>query len=385
VLVRDDEATTQSEPLFKGNCIWRISLHEGQRRLEGTLWLWLNPTRYMRLRSGAASLPEAILARVDPPEPPHGEMSFVRKATNWLPLWGRLFHNISQVGWSTYLSRYLNHTENALSSEFARVCELQQCPSTFTPIYNLKSVETYWEWMAENPLTVVNVLENYLRTFTPRRFRRRNFLDSEYWDNMLVIQATVRDGVTLKIYAKTNLRIRIEVTHKLYGKRPFRMPPLVIDGETINTGSSHVFTSKPDMLEFISRLRDSAADVVNEFLRHASRSDFIPASNISGALAIARVIGAVGDQQLAETILDCLVNRGVVVTREWSEAGREAIRALCRQGILQTAVSRGASSASRDLYRPTPPYTPAFRLLREYGGLLLMNVRRRERPSLPTE
>ena len=371
-------------PLFSGSCEWEAEETENCEpvSLSATLKLTLNPTRFIRHHFVAREFAER-LHKTDLPAAPHNERAF-DESDNWLPLFGRLYVSLTPEGWRERVSRYLRAVENGFDQELSRVCAAHciPCQRTQEKAYNVKEVETYWEWLSPNPLMIVENLMPFLRTFS-RRFRGERTYEAAESSNPAgarIIQIQTAPGEWLKIYAKTNLRIRIEVTHKLAGKRDkFQFPREPDEHGNIRRQTAHTFSSVIGFQGFLRKLQTRAAGKVNEFLEHVGRQSQIVPSQISAYHALFNMTRAIpNDYSTALCLLALLIHeRGIPAGGD--EAKRRGIDALRAFGIIEPT--------GRRMYAPTAAYRHAFQTLRTHASftLLTTRVRRRQTPSTPSQ
>jgi hypothetical protein len=336
----------------------------------GTLDLKINPTRFVRHHPVESDLPEGIrrqpLART-----PLRESSLSRKEgsrDNWLPQIGRLFSYCQPPRWRAHLHRYLSGIETVFGDEVGRAGGLLNVPwSRAESHFNVKVVETYWEWTSEDPLKVVRDLEPLFRSFTSRRRFRRIYdsaISNEDEDDLVILSAETATGEKIKFYAKTNRRIRIEVEHQLSGENAFKFPRVRTPTGTTRQGG-HTFSSKSGVLNYLERLRERAAEIVNAALLHFGEEARIPTEHISAYYLIASITSAVPDFQTALLLISALVNQGNISASAFQDETDVALEALRLRGIIRRA-RRG------DTYVVAPRFRHALRQLREQANWSLL-------------
>jgi len=370
-------------PLFSGKCKWKVADAGGVTpwKLIGKLDLSINPTRFVRHRPAVENLPKGIQARESIFQDPYGEVALDGN-DNWLPLSGRLQAAAIPEKWQHHISRYLNGIVEAVRSEIERVCvqHLNQC-DTGSLIFNVKRVETYWEWISPDPVLLIRDLERYFRTFSGRYRGKRTYeaTESGINVNMPILQIQIGSGEWLKVYAKTNHRIRIEITHKLTGRDRFQFPRQRNSAGQSHRPSTHAFKSTSDVLLFFDRLRTRAAKIVNDFLRHIASQAKIASSHISGYDALLNIAYALSSNHTAAfTLTSLLINHGCVSMARWPEHISHAITALRSHGIIEPV-------AKRRVYVVTEPYRHALEMLCEHASFPILiakgRTRRRNTPA----
>jgi len=385
-------------PLFEGSCEWKIDesaaptdepevpqessetpgleTHERPVVIRGKLKLVLNPTRFFRHRFVARELPEGMQERHIPSSREH-ERSF-DGTDNWLLLKGRSLSSLTSERWRQHVSRYFTAVEEAFGQELSRVCApLQIHNERGDRDYNVKEVETYWEWFSPNPLKVVDDLVPLLRTFSRRFQGERTYepLEQVNDEGLRILRIQTAPGEWLKIYAKTNLRIRIEVTHKFKkGKDRFQFPREADTQGNIRRTSAHTFDSLQGVQQFFSRLQTRAAHMVNQFLTHVSEHAEIVPSHICAYDALFKMARAIpNDYATAFSLLSLLLHEGGIPAGG-DEAKQQAIDSLRAFGVIEPS--------GRRMYVPTAAYRHAFQTLRGHANFTLLTERvRTQNPS----
>lgn len=398
-------------PLFEGACEWKIqpaqiepgeelehpsipaaSEHTDEEDgfhvpeepliITAKLKLILNPTRHFRYHSvvpPSRGLRESLQKYQLPPAP-FQECS-IDGNDNWVPLNGRRWARLTASGWTHHVARYLTAVETAFEQELSRVCAegdnsigIERSEQK----YNVKEVETYWEWLSHNPLKIVDDLIPHLRTFS-RRFQNDRVyepLDQSTENGVRILRIQTSPGEWLKIYAKTNLRIRIEVTHQFRKARlhKFQFPREIDAQGNVRRTSAHTFTSIGEVQHFFGRLQTRAAHTVNQFLQHVNRQARIEPSHISAYNALFNVARAIPDDYPTSlTLLSLLIHQGGIPSGG-DAAKRQGIIALRAYGIIEPS--------GRRMYVPTAAYRLPFQTLRAQADftLLIARVRTRNRP-----
>lgn len=357
-------------PLFSGsmNVIgrsppWRIK----------TL-LSLNPTRFVRHQAG--SNPSRRMLRENVPPRPHllqtdvpaerdGEFALI-EADNWIPdsrLWG-LF--ASRRYWPIHLRNYISGTLEAIGSEITRACDqvgvgIRREAQSWL---NMRSVETYWEFASDDPVGMVRALEPLLATYAVSRIDSADYpvRTAESVENSRRISLRTRVGETLKIYAKTNRRIRFEVTHHLGGPTPFRLP-----------AGGHTFSNVAGLLGLFRHLAVCSAARVNNVLHHFRRQASAPEAHKPVLWFIADVQAACETPQAAREILQVLVNNGSIVV------GNRTALGIVHRATLARLVRNGVLASSNRRYLVTAPYRRALEQMQSPEASFLLGARNRRR------
>ena len=161
----------------------------------------------------------------------------------------------------------------------------------------------------------------------------------------------LRKGVALRIYAKTNQRIRFEIQHSL-------------DKATRPLQGEQRFDSIETLLEQLRILREDAADLVNDFLQDLGTPEAHPSTSRAPLMLITEVCNAAQSYAKAASILEALSVTGRLVLTDKSPL-RQAIMRLIERRVL---VNRSRSST----YKLAPTWREAGRILSQEGRLGLL-------------
>jgi len=340
----------------------------------------LNPTRFLRHQR----LPLLLRPFSQVPPPPlaikrfertidstyNGEFPLCRddkhRGDNWIPDSYSWQYYASETSWPTQLQSCLTTWTSELLADLNRAAGLVQFTQLTGPwTYNVRRVEHYWEFSTLTPLATVRSLLPMLRSFSRRAVdakARRCAITSEAIDNSLCLRVPTRNAETLKIYAKTNNRIRFEVSHDLIGG--FRPP-----------GGRHTFHNLASIYPLLDALADVAARRVNEVLRHFRRNAYAPTHHFTPFVLLGEIQTACHDLNLASDLLDILVNNGCIIVEKGN-----AITSLFGPA-LQRLQRRRVLLNSNGRYSVTPPYRSALAQMRRGGLGFLFGSKRRLRHS----
>ncbi|MEQ8393955.1 hypothetical protein [Thalassobaculum sp.] len=223
----------------------------------------------------------------------------------------------------------------------------------FRPELNLETVETYWEFSVDDPLSFVRRIQPCIAAqgFDPqaRSFGfPRGFVVEGGAGNTLSLKVRVRPGVYLVVYAKTTRRVRFEIRHKLKE-----------DAQAL--GGSHTSEGNLDVyLQWLERLAGDASEHLNRVLGELDRYLSPPPVGHPLWLLVSRVHHVARDEGEAELILSLLVNRATIQLGP-NDPLREPVKALERQGILRRPLT------NRQVYVPSDGYRRSIEQLRELG------------------
>lgn len=360
-------------PLFSG--IWHFPQYarnptNNVRRVRTTLKLHINPTKYVRYqwrvpmpRADCPRWPDPIMFKGATTTDDFGEFSLDGK-DNWLPTSVAWDAFANPVRWQRHLEAYLR----GIPAIFQRELDwahfnlfAEELPPERQQL-NLNSVETYWEFSSDNPLAVVASLQPLMLSMS-RRIRETRIYPHdlrELWDrNSLSLQIEIAAGVQLRIYAKTNRRIRFEVIHKL-GQDHYRLE----GGRTRNNWNA--------LNDMIFSLRENAADIVNAALCHFRSERQIPASPISAFELLLEIVTYVKHAPTARLIATLLYLENSISASKVSKNVRDALGVLTSARIL-------VSDRSKGVYRINPSRRQALAMLRLQAPIGALEARDRSR------
>ena len=299
-----------------------------------------------------------------------------RDEANWFPLASDLYSRLTPNHWQQHLHRYFRGIEEACEEELARAC-VPLCVrlTRIRRKYNVTYVETFWEWVARDPIATVNDLIPFARTFTSRNRTERVYetvADTERIRDLTILRIETAPGELLKIYPKTNRRIRMEVQHILTGENRFQFPRERNASGHPERSSSHTFKSIEGMMGLFERLQKRAASVVNDFLRHVAEQAEVAPSAVSAFDALLGVLNAVSNDHLRALEVASLLIQGGGMTPGGSQLHQQTIAALRHAGIIEL-------NRTRTRYVLTADYRHPFQMLREHGSFPFLTQRGEER------
>jgi hypothetical protein len=205
-------------PLFTGRL--ESKKKAGEYRLSADLWL--NPTRYAQSLSARAAvegpLDNRSRVRSFPRPIVFGGEASLDQQDNWIP--DVLGYRIEAEPTTAIgrLREYLLNVDTALDEEMCRAANEAGVSFFRAPHYNMNEAEIYWEFACPEPLPTYEALKPAMRSFR-RHVQRRDYPNSKFSASTDEILAncpcwsfpSLGNG-TLKVYAKTNRRLRIEVS-----------------------------------------------------------------------------------------------------------------------------------------------------------------------------
>ena len=360
-------------PIFAGELRYSQYYRRERERITHTaltLVVNCNPTRFARFimpnpQFGSDTVPLGIAA-------PECDDEFALDGKdNWI-LQGEQDAACSAREWPKHVLRYLESIETLVLAEIAWASyetntEFHRTGEAMVERVPLKlaTVETYWEFEHETPLALVSTLHDLLQDFsmqtTARQFPSRQAIAAEgHEGNALFATLKIRAGVTLKLYAKTNRRIRLEVEHDLQTNRRI-------------LADSHRLQDLPQLAQCLSILTDNAAAILNRAFSHIRRRVAVGFGAINEAHLLLRIGKLACNESIALVIVELLRSRGAVAPDNRAAPLRLSLIDLSRHGVLSFNRATG-------LYEPTELYRSAVRRLQNRQDPVTPAPRRRPNP-----
>ncbi len=221
--------------------------------------------------------------------------------------------------------------------------EVEQDPDR----YRLGDIEFYWEFDHPTPVTLVDTLTHYLprvaaRMRVTKRDLERSIREVSQQSQSATVYLTRKRQ--LRIYAKTNRRVRMEVTFP--------------DGYRSSTHRTSEYPNLAALTSAVNGLATEAADTLNTVLDHLWKWTDIQEAAPTPDQLRAEIARAARNPFDATTIIYNLAKHGRIALAA-GDGLRETVVRLTRikQPVLQT-VGRGSS-----IYEVTPLYEYARRNL----------------------
>jgi len=281
---------------------------------------------------------------------------------NWLSDSQRMAAFTNATRWPVHLRNYLNGVPRLFDDTLRRVSSTYDLPIHCAPTFNLHSAETYWEFLSENPTAVVESLKPLVQSFTSRASSATPFElppHSGLDGNSLSIRAEIRKGLWVRIYAKTNRRIRFEICHTLG-----------VGGFSLRGG--HVGDHWEEIPVLLERLAENAAIEVNRLFSHFSEQSEAPVSHITAYHLLLKIASSSEAMDVALTICSALVHTSRISARGNPERLQTALTKLKQEGVLVLNVQRKT-------YTVAAPYRHALDMLTQHGNYSLLAPDRHRR------
>lgn len=322
---------------------------EGVNAVSGEATATLNATRYMRQRGFRRRLDlgpnQDIFRHSEHFRPPTNGEHSLDGNDNWLPAdeagaveWGEDQARSAPV-------RFLSSIHARIASEFHRAASLSPDMAATQAVLSgsLQQVETYWEFWHDEPLRFVQSLQRQALQFSGQV--RSQIFETATDGLSLSLSLSMTAGTRLKIYAKTNRRVRFEIEHSL-------------------ERSQRGFSSITEISALLSAARADAAEAVNSFLDFVRPQRPVHLSQCRSPLAlVCEIVQAVhGNYGHAQALLEALSIHGRL-TKVRNSRLRPAIQRLVDNRIFQPA-----RPGSR-FYVPSPVWRIAGEVLARLGTL----------------
>ncbi len=361
-------------PLFSGNWTFKNYVQNPNARKSTTtrLKLHLNPTRFLRyqplvLRPDPAAeitWPEPLLFAETGPTEVDGEI-VLNNDDNWFPQTREWERFSSPLRWRRYLRAYLDAIPLLLEAELDRT---RQHPPHITwsrPKENLvlHSSETYWEFFSENPTALVASIKPLLDSFTARHREATSYrqdCDPSIDHNALSLYAEINPGRAIRIYAKTNRRVRIEVLHRFGGEGGYR-----IDGGH----TADEWRVLPEMLE---QLAQDSAELINRMFVHFRSLNDVASVQIAPYDFLMEITHHARDLSIAQAIAAELIHNGNLAAGGAGSKMQKALHRLSDAGILKHNQKTG-------IYVVSATRSDTLKTLREKVSFTLLTTRIRRR------
>lgn len=346
----------ENAPLFSGELVIR---RKTDTMYELQLMANVNPTRFcayqhlpLRTRSGTRRLsPQIVLFADQTPETPHDDKEYTLDASTNCLLSTKAILNASNSLYPQNLRRYFEAIVSYVQDE---IDSFQHPGFHFimrAEKYSVNSIETYWDIPCETPLTVLKELAPALETAT-NSMTIRDYptqspdLEPETKGLTPCYSIYFRKGEKLKIYAKTNKKIRIEVTydfshHKALRKRWGNNP-----------------TNIAALLEFFTHCTNLSTETANDLLRnicqHTNPESSYNYKPINFVLNVYRIVNNIA---YAEAILIFISTTGGISATNAPPYMKPSLEKLVRKGLLYKQKGRAPR------YIPHPKFINASRQL----------------------
>lgn len=224
------------------------------------------------------------------------------------------------------------------------------------PHFGLSEIEIYWEFDHHDPIRLVETMSPWLSRLSRELRRTREFVE-DYHEHLegqsLKIELRLAHAKRLRVYSKTNRRVRMEV---------------ILEAAAISDiCGARTATALEDASRWIDLLVADAARELNEVLEGAP-GDIHAIPQQTPVELISRIHAAVEDQHVARAMLSTLIAYGRIAPG-LNDALASAKDALAGAGIIQTLRPRSR------IYVIADEFAAALETLQETTGAWARNTR----------
>lgn len=352
----------ENAPLFTGELVIKRERHNHYRL---NLLIDINPTRFCvyqrtpirnRNPKGMRTLSPSIVLFATQNRIQHGQgedLEFTFGGSDNCLLTPSSKLNASQQFYLENFNRYLLSIISYIEDEIA---DFQQHDfiqrGVMEEFYSIRSIETYWDIPCPNPTVTLKQLENLIRT-SVNRFDVNQYLSDKLTGSTFGLDDLTpcytcyyRNGESLKLYAKTNKKIRLEVTYDFQKHKTLR-------SEWGNTPNSVA-----KLFEFISYCCEMSTTTANDFISALSRNSTENLIREKPLIEfITKIYSHTDTTSQANAILSMIASTGGIISSKAPKHLKSNLDRLVDKGIL----TKQSGRATR--YIPQPRYLNASRKL----------------------
>ncbi|MFY0598011.1 MAG: hypothetical protein JXQ85_16390 [Cognatishimia sp.] len=256
----------------------------------------------------------------------------------------RAFGYVLQNSVSQIMTLYLDEIDETVVGLLRRRMDEEEIGFEERSYRSLQLLEVYWEFSSADSTALVEELSIPLQRLSERiKIRNREFRrpDEEITFNSKSINIQLQNDLWLRVYAKTNRRVRFEVE---FGRRAIR-----------NVFRRQTTASNQEIGEMALQLVEHAAQKVNWVLAEIRRETPIVEEAITVVGLISKIYTVLGDQADCQMVVSSLHTFGRFAPERNSKA-LDVARKLKVAGVLRTL-------DRRSIYVPTDQYEAAARTL----------------------
>lgn len=237
--------------------------------------------------------------------------------------------------WPIHLRRFWDGVRNLIDATLVADVEEPGRTRRVSDAINLRSVETYFEFRAESPQVLVQELGPIIEPLAAEgRTRDYPHGSIEGWPevNSRVVRLRLRAGVWLKIYAKTNERVRFEIRHDLtedarvlHGGAPQRA--------RVSERGAHTHADPEMLYGWLASTGSAAAQELTDVFAYIARRRTRPAQSRTVFQLLRTIADAAENDRVADALMEILIVNGCVRTPRPSLVN-QAVRRLEERGVL---------------------------------------------------
>lgn len=360
------------KPLFSGKLEARMrnaASPSGERTWDFTFRLALNPTRWIAQQPLSIVSPQADWASAPVQMFHRGEQNFtfdeiglVRSDNVHVGL-PRILNIAHPSVWMMQVRRYLLGIMGLLRSTLGAAAAEGGgfvVNSGAEPSFTLKEIEAYWEYDTPRPLEEMRRIADPIRRLAAssttawfplapeasEALSQNGSIEVGTDDNSPRILMRAGKGYNVRIYAKTNARLRFEVAYDCADARQMFQPLTALNTE--------------QLLSRLDHARTCGAQTLNDVLTFIRPHMNVPAQAREVHELFGEVFRCASSPAAASAMVSMLVTNGRIAIGEGINAGLKDIRRLVRRGVLV----RGGMQGRDYTWVVSPPYADALGRLR---------------------
>ncbi|MDR7092216.1 hypothetical protein [Cellvibrio fibrivorans] len=347
-------------PLFTGELVIKRKLNNLYRL---NLLVDINPTRFCvyqhtpirtRASNGIRNLSPSIVLFATQDKIRHGngeDLEFTLDQSDNCLLTPSSKINASHPLYTDNLNRYLSSIVRYLEDE---ILEFQQTGFALLgkeEHYSVRNIETYWDIPCPTPTITLRQLEPLIRTST-NKLDINEYLSNELAGSTFSINDLTpcytcyfRNGESLKLYAKTNKKIRLEVKYNF------------MKDSTLRSAWGTTPTNINRLFEFINYCSDMSTSTANDLISCLARNDTTRLRQEKSLVEFINSIYMNAPKEHATSILRMLASTDGITSSKAPEHLKSSLDKLVEKGVLMK------QSGLSTRYIPQPRYLAASRKL----------------------
>lgn len=221
--------------------------------------------------------------------------------------------------------RYIAEIINYVDEEIAEFNISDFHLIRFEPYYALRKIENYWDLSHENAVGAVKALEQGFRSITNTSLiALYENLRIESADSCIGLRCELRSGERLKIYAKTNKKIRMEIEH------------IYKNNEALTECRRYTTRREADFFNMIAYSEEQATSIANQFLtvlrQQTEYSIFMQGRPIDFITMIYRTFGNIS---MAEDLISKITTTNGISRTESKKYPPTVFAQLRKQNIIK--------------------------------------------------
>ena len=343
--------------LINGEVDWALHHHQGRRRRSNRNALHfnttLNLTRYVQAQSAQVQtrphgrpMPQPTLV-ITPQENWYQNEKPLVPCTNLIIGRQPFYTHAQNKPVSEHLANYLRHVDKTIEGVMSSVFENLPVAPERDLYFSLQEIEFYWEFDHPSPIDYVQSIAPRMRRIGERIYEDEMPARVEHVVNRQSpsIKVPLYSGVFLKVYAKTDRRVRFEIEFKSEA-----ISEITCGGQTSSTRYA--------IVQKATELSEQAAYFLNE-VRSIVFEDDPSTSSLTVTSLLHAICQHTATAYQAEAVVASLVAFDRLCLSDHDPIA-PAVRTLCDTGVLERVPSR------RRTYTVTATYRQALERLKRF-------------------